>query len=232
MTDPLRGSSWSEAGTVKSFSESAPNPALVEFAEGLARRDGVRAIDIGCGAARNILPLAQQGWTVLGVDLSQPMLTAAATRVAQAGLGKRVQLALAPMDALPAANASADLVIAHGIWNLARSDDEFRRGIHEAARVARHGAAVFVFTFSRNTLPAGSQPLPGNRFVFTQFADQPQCFLTRDELLDELAAAGLFADPSLPLRELNQRQAATIACGAPVIYEGAFRKADRPHSRA
>jgi ubiquinone/menaquinone biosynthesis C-methylase UbiE len=53
------------------------------------------------------------------------------------------------MDRLPLGDASIDLVVAHGIWNLARSAAEFRRAIAEAARVARPDAGLFVFTFSR-----------------------------------------------------------------------------------
>jgi SAM-dependent methyltransferase len=224
MPHPLSGSAWSHAGIVASFSRSAPNAVLIDFAAAERPRHRTpRAIDIGCGAARNTLPLAQQGWTLLGIDLSQPMLVAAATRIAEARLPRRVQLALAPMHAIPARDASADLVIAHGIWNLARSEDEFRRAVQEAARVATRGAAVFVFTFARATLPADATPLDGTSFVFTQFSGQPQCFLTEEQLVHELGAAGLTRDPAIPLRELNRRPPGTITSGAPVIYEGVFR---------
>jgi hypothetical protein len=81
---------------------------------------------------------------------------------------------------------------------------EVRRPIAEAARVARPGAGLFVFTFSRATLAADDRPVPGEPFVFTQFAGEPQCFLTEAELVDELLRGG------------------------PVIYEGTFR-AVRPH---
>lgn len=74
-----------------------------------------------------------------------------------------LQLALAPMDVLPAPSRAFDLVIAHGIWNLARSGEEFRRAVKEAARVAKPGAALFIFTFSRNTLPLTPDRFPANR---------------------------------------------------------------------
>ena len=62
------------------------------------------------------------------------------------------------MDRLPLADRSCDFVIAHGIWNLARSAVEFRRAVAEAARVAAPGAALFVFTFSRHTFPPETAP--------------------------------------------------------------------------
>jgi SAM-dependent methyltransferase len=228
MSDPLSGSSWSAPGTVESFSRSAPNATLVAFADAERHeRATVRAIDIGCGAGRNAVPLAQHGWTVLGTDLSLAMLAAASSRAAREQVARRIAFALAPMDALPAAEASADLVIAHGIWNLARSEEEFRRAVREGARVAREHGALFVFTFSRSTLPPDAMPVDGTTFVFTQFSGQPQCFLTEAQLIDELSAAGFTLDSSTPLRELNRRPPGSLATGAPVIYEGVFRKARR-----
>ncbi len=40
------------------------------------RPDGSRriAVDLGCGTGRNLIPLAEQGWRVVGVDLSHAML--------------------------------------------------------------------------------------------------------------------------------------------------------------
>lgn len=225
--DPLEGSPWSAPATVAGFAASPPNETLLRFAAAeLARVRGGRAIDIGCGAARNAVPLAEEGWRVLGTDWSAPMLEAAGVRAAAAGVADRIQLELAPMDRLPADDEAFDLVVAHGIWNLAGSSAEFRRGVAEAARVAKRGAGLFVFTFSRNTLPPDAEPLAGEDFVFTQFSGRPQCFLTRDQLVSELASAGFLLDSSIAFSEHNRRPPNALqAGGAPVIYEAAFRKA-------
>jgi hypothetical protein len=135
-----------------------------------------------------------------------------------------MDLALAAMDAIPARDRTADLVIVHGIWNLARSAAEFGRGVREAARVSQPGAALFVFTFSRNTLPHDAIPLPGERFVFTGFSGQPQSFLTEAQLLEELEAEGFTRDRRVPFVEHNlPKSGALPAARVPVIYEGAFR---------
>ena len=160
---------------------------------------------------------------MVGIDLSLAMLTAAAARLSDDPLAPRMQLLLARMEHLPFASNSFDFVVAHGIWNLARSGREFRDALKEAAHVARPGAALFLFTFSRNTLPDAAEPVSGESFVFTQFSGQPQCFLTADQLVTEMGAAGFSLDPSVPLRELNRPQGALRASGVPVIYEGVFR---------
>ena len=153
------GSPWSNPDTVAGFVQSPPNDTLVQFAARECQRGASRALDIGCGAARNAVPLAELSWTVLGLDLSEPMLRAARERARAAGLDHRVRLAISDMDHLPVADASIDLVIAHGIWNLARSAAQFRRALDEAARAAKPGAGLFVFTFSRNTLSAQAAPV-------------------------------------------------------------------------
>ncbi len=219
--DPLAGSQWSAPGTVAGFAKSAPNPVLLKYAERRRTRPAsARLLDLGCGAGRNAVPLAQMGWDVVGTDLSWPMLHAAWER----GDPGRLHLVLAPMHAIPIRSGTVDLIVAHGIWNLARSVCEFRQAVAEAARVARKGAALFVFTFSRNTLPPSAEPVAGEAFVFTQFSGAPQCFLTEPQLLAELAAAGFAPDPDLPLRELNRPAPGSLrASGGPVIYEGGFR---------
>jgi ubiquinone/menaquinone biosynthesis C-methylase UbiE len=225
MFDPLAGSSWSAPSTVATFARSSPNDVLMRFAAAeLERAPGGKALDIGCGAARNAVPLVQQGWHVLGTDLSQPMLTAAGVRAAAAGLDDRLQLAIAPMDVLPAEDRSIDLIVAHGIWNLARSATEFRKAVAEAARVSRPDAGLFVFTFSRNTFAPQVTPLAGETFVFTQFSGQPQCFLTHEQLVEELGSAGFSPDPGVPFTEHNRPKAGALHAGrTPVIYEAAFR---------
>jgi SAM-dependent methyltransferase len=226
VTDPLAHTPWSAPGTVAGFARGLPNEVLMRVAA--CERDRVPnglAIDIGCGAARNAVALAQAGWRVIGTDLSAPMLTAARDRVAAEAPAARAWFALAPMDALPIAADCGDLVIAHGIWNLARSGKEFRRAVAEAARVARHGAPLFVFTFSRNTFPAETRPVRGESFVFTEFSGQPQCFLTAEQLIDEAGAAGFTLDPGVPLSEYNRRADHMMPLGGPpVIYEALFRK--------
>jgi SAM-dependent methyltransferase len=215
-------SRWSTPEMVRGFVQSGPNETLLRFAEAERQRcTNPLALDIGCGAARNAAPLLSAGWRVVGTDNSRPMLEAGRDRIGNAGKVGALFVE-ADMQALPVLDATADLIVAHGIWNLAASDVQLRTSLREAARVSRVGAGLFLFTFSRNTLPVDASPVPGQRFVFTQFAGEPQCFLTREEILEELGAANFFPEPAVPLTELNRRTG-LMASGGPVIYQGAFR---------
>jgi ubiquinone/menaquinone biosynthesis C-methylase UbiE len=225
MTGSSASSPWSSPETVAGFAQSGPNAVLMRFSEEVQRRGSGRLlVDVGCGAARNAVPLAEQGWRVAGIDNSLPMLTAAVARARAQGVATRTLFAAGAMDALPVASASADVIVVHGIWNLATSGGQFRRAVGEAARVAKPGAAVFVFTFSRHTLPPSAQPVDGERFVFTQFSGRPQVFLTAEQLAGEMASAGFRPDPAVPLTEYNRPVPGALRAGsAPVIYEAAYR---------
>jgi SAM-dependent methyltransferase len=215
-------SRWSDPQTVAGFSRSPPNQALLRFVEGERERTPwPTVLDLGCGAGRNAVPIAALGCPVLGTDLEWPMLQAASRRARAEGLAERARWALAPMDRLPVASRVVDVIVAHGIWNLAGSSAEFRRAVAEAARVGRPGAGLFVFTFSRHTLEPDAEPVAGEAFVFTQFAGEPQCFLTEGQLLSEMASAGF--DALGPLVEHNRPRAGQLNPAGPVIYEGAFR---------
>jgi len=220
-TLPPSVSPWSSPKVVARFSTSAPNSELMQFATAEQRRGtGSRLLDIGCGAGSNAVPLARIGWDVLGLDLSEAMLQAATRRADEGNLTATLRFESAPMERLPVEDRSYDFIVAHGIWNLARSAVEFRQALQEAGRAARPGAALFIFTFSRNTFPPEAAPVDGEPFVFTQFSGQPQCFLTEAQLIEELSIAGFVKEPGVPLKEYAQPQSGTM----PAIYEGIFRR--------
>jgi ubiquinone/menaquinone biosynthesis C-methylase UbiE len=155
-------SRWGNPETVAGFSRSQPNATLLRFIEGeMARRSRPTVLDVGCGAGRNAVPMAALGCRVLGTDNEWPMLEAAARRAHSQGVARRTQWALAPMDRLPAADRAFDVIVAHGIWNLAGSSAEFRRAVGEAARTGRPGAGLFVFTFSTRGRSASDPDSPG-----------------------------------------------------------------------
>jgi SAM-dependent methyltransferase len=214
---------WEDPRTVAGFVASPPNEQLLAFARERWESGATTCLDIGCGAARNALPLAELGFHVVGTDLASPMLAAAQRRVS-GETRLNVALVRAPMTPLPFRDATFDLIVAHGIWNLARSGAAFRGAVADAARVARPGAGLFLFTFSRHTLPDDAMPDPGESFVFSSWNGEPQCFLTEAQIVDELARAGFVRDRDVPLTEYNRPTAGTIRAGGPVIYEGTFTR--------
>jgi SAM-dependent methyltransferase len=88
-----------------------------------------RCLDLGCGTGVAIPELTRLGWTVVGVDVSEEMLSRARA------LG--AELHRAPAEALPFEDASFDAGVS--IWTHTDVDD-FSAILREAARVLRAGA--------------------------------------------------------------------------------------------
>lgn len=231
---PLVSPRWEDARTVAGFVAGEPNPVLLEFARRFASAAArPRCLDIGCGAARNAMALATLGFRVTGTDLSAPMLRAAGDRVRAGTSPPPVDLVLTPMTPLPFGDDVFDLIVAHGIWNLARSGAEFRAALTDAARVAREGAGLFLFTFSRHTLPGDARPDAGESFVFSSWNGEPQCFLTEGEIVHELGRVGFVRHSGSPLTEYNLPRPGSLRTGGPpVIYEGTFVRRRQAAGRA
>jgi SAM-dependent methyltransferase len=64
----------------------------IPFFVSLARRNGGPILEVGCGTGRVLVPLAQSGFEVVGVDISPAMLAAAQRKVESAGVGRRVRI--------------------------------------------------------------------------------------------------------------------------------------------
>ena len=71
---------------------------------------GSKALDIACGRGQNAIWLAQQGYSVLGVDISQVALTSARARAESKGLSGHVQFNQADLTAWTPPPNAFDLI--------------------------------------------------------------------------------------------------------------------------
>jgi ubiquinone/menaquinone biosynthesis C-methylase UbiE len=91
-----------------------------------------RCLDLGCGTGVYVPLLAEQGWAVVGVDLSADQLRVARERVG----GLAEALVQADARSLPFEDGSFDAVVAA----LVHTDiDQYDRALVEVARVLRPG---------------------------------------------------------------------------------------------
>lgn len=216
---------WNRPETVANFVAADPNPVLMAWAERLAHRKGgpLDILDIGCGAGRNALPLTRLGHAVTGLDAAPNMLQAARERWLAESQAGGLTLISGSMEHLPFADGSFDVVIAHGVWNLAVSDCQLEQALAEARRVSRTEAGLFVFTFSRLTLPAEARPVPFQQHIFSDFSGSPQCFLTEAELRAKLENHGFVPEHPGPLTVYNLPEPGSSGRPRrPVLYEGCW----------
>lgn len=112
------------------------------------RRD--RVIDFGCGNGRTLQRLWDHGFDVLGVDLSQPMLRAAAAGArGERFRHKRLRANLVELDGL------ADGIAAHGVClfstlGMIRGRDCRRQFLRHAARIIVPGGLLMLHVHNRN----------------------------------------------------------------------------------
>jgi arsenite methyltransferase len=113
-------------GYVPELLDSLPDAAVAAFAgisNPLAHADlqaGEIVLDLGCGAGMDTILAAQQvglGGYVHSLDLSAAMLASAKANALAAGI-ENVTFHRAPADTVPLDNASVDVVIVNGIFNL------------------------------------------------------------------------------------------------------------------
>ena len=147
----LAGKAWEIAGSLYGPEELARLPrGAVNTALGLGNpvRDaqpqpGEVVLDIGCGAGIDLLLaglLVGPTGRAIGVDLTPEMIVLAAQHASELGLGN-VEVFEGAMEALPLDDASVDVIVSNGVFNL--SGDK-AAAFAEAYRVLRPGGRMVV----------------------------------------------------------------------------------------
>ena len=142
---------WEVAGSLYAPKELERLPAgAVNAALGLGNpvrdakpKSGEVVLDIGCGAGIDMLLAAQLvGATgrVIGVDLTPEMVLLARHHTSELGLAN-VEVLEGAMEALPIEDASVDVIVSNGVFNLSGDKPAV---FAEAFRVLRPGGRMVV----------------------------------------------------------------------------------------
>lgn len=128
------------------------------FAPGLPET-GASVLDVGCGAGVDAIAAARfagpQG-SVAGLEFSPDMLARAGENIRLCGTGN-VTLAQGSAENLPFADASFDMLISNGVFNLVQDK---ARALAEAFRVLKSGGRLQVADQIRESDQPQSCPLP------------------------------------------------------------------------
>jgi SAM-dependent methyltransferase len=103
---------------------------------------GATVLDLGCGAGFDSLITAERVGShgkVIGLDFSDSMLARATQAAAQAGI-HNVDFKRGDAERIPLGNASVDLILINGIFNLNPARDQI---FPELARVLKPGGPVY-----------------------------------------------------------------------------------------
>lgn len=123
----------------------------LDYVQSILAQHGIPAhakiLDIACGAGFVTLPMAERGYDMRGIDLSQGSIETARRRI-----NPRTRIALECENALrlSSADATFDAVL---LLDFLEHIDTPEAAIKEAARVLKPGGVMITYTFNR-TLPA------------------------------------------------------------------------------
>jgi SAM-dependent methyltransferase len=166
---------------------------------------GMRVLDAGCGAGRNLVYFLREGYEVFGVDTDPSAIE----------YTQRLAAALAP--ALPASNfrvetieeptfpdAFADVVLSSAVLHFARSDKHFEAMVRGTWRVLKPGGLLFCRLASSIGMEHQVHEIAGRRF---RLPDGSERYLVDEPLLLRLTAElrGQLADPLKTTIVQNQR---------------------------
>lgn len=101
-------------------------------------------LEPGIGTGRIAAPMAERGYRITGVDISEEMLSILKRRLAQSEKPLQISVQMADMTELPFSDGSFDMVMAvHLFWFI----KEWRKAVDEILRVIRtDGAVVLMHT--------------------------------------------------------------------------------------
>jgi tellurite methyltransferase len=127
--------------------------------------EGMRVLDAGCGAGRNLVLLMREGFDVRGVDESEVAIRQVrglAARIAPALDATRFNVEA--VDAMSLADASVDVVISSAVLHFARDDAHWLAMVREMWRVLAPAGLLFArlgMTLGQPDL----RPLGGHRYA-------------------------------------------------------------------
>lgn len=122
---------------------------------------GVRVLDLGCGAGLDSLVIASSAGSVVGIDFSAAMLAVARASAESMGLDN-VEFREGDAEAIPLETGSIDVALVNGIFNL---NPQRSAIFKELARVTRVGGSVFAAELVlKGPLAAESEPTDADWF--------------------------------------------------------------------
>jgi tellurite methyltransferase len=140
---------WGKIFTDPEMQRLPPHPEVMALLPELTAR-GVRLVlDAGCGAGRHLLPLAQAGFQVLGMDREWSVLRGAKPHLD--AVSPSIRLVQGDLQHLPASGGAFDFVLSVNVVNHGYARD-FAAYCRELDRVLKPGGLVLICASPREAI--------------------------------------------------------------------------------
>ncbi len=101
-----------------------------------------KVLDVGCGTGRHAIILAEQGYDVTGIDLSEDLVRQAREKAKQMGLS--VNFVIQDAVTLPyQAEFDAAILMCEGAFSMMETDEKEQSILDGVARALRPGSCVY-----------------------------------------------------------------------------------------
>ncbi|MBI5117962.1 class I SAM-dependent methyltransferase [Candidatus Poribacteria bacterium] len=159
-----------------------PHEDMAGIVQLLKSRGAQVVLDLGSGSGRHVVYLAQNGFSVYGLDSSPEGVEITRTRLGGEGLTADLQLQ-SMMERLPYEDDFFDAVISIQVIHHAKIAD-IRRTVGEIARVLKKGGFVFVTVPKQRNVCETYQEIEPGTFVPQDGLEKglPHHYFTPDEL--------------------------------------------------
>ena len=177
-------------------------------------RQGLRVLDAGCGAGRNLIYMLRQGYNVFAADAD----AAAVQHVRQlaASIAPNLpadnNIVVAPVEQMPFPDAFADVVLSSAVLHFAPDDQHFDAMVHEMWRVLKPGGMLWARLASTIGIEREVQSITGR---WSLLPDGSERYLVDEPLLTDLTRAlgGRLLDPIKTTVVSHQRAMTTWVVG-------------------
>lgn len=147
-------------------------------------REGMKVLDAGCGAGRNVQYLMQAGVEIHGADVSAEAI--AQVRKMTAHVAPHLpqdNFVVADLVSLPYADTLFDVVLCSAVLHFAKSETHFRSIVQELVRVLKLGGLFFCRLSTTIGMEGKLQQVNERQY---QMPHGPVWFLSDKALLQEL----------------------------------------------
>ena len=135
--------------------------------------EGMKVLDAGCGAGRNLVYLHRRGFDVWGTDGDQNAVTAARAQAATlAPLLPADRFRVEPVERMSFENEMFDVVISSAVLHFASDEEQWDAMLREMWRVLKRGGLFFARLATDIGHETRVRPLGNRRFIMPDGAER------------------------------------------------------------